>query len=384
MQQLVIAATVVIVAVVQGDNVGAGTCSTLTGWWQAPAGGTINGILQRGLTLSVQQGDVTVAPGLLDGTVATFYFANMCSPGGARPACALNATVSDDCRTLTFRNHAVWRQTCADPPGHLASTVQMPCGESQRCCADGEVCTRGGSCVDAVAVTPPMGLNTWNSFGCDLISAQVLMAMADQMSSLGLKAVGYTYINSDDCWMTHSRSNGGAGPQVPDPVKFPQGMRPVADYIHSKGLKLGLYTALAPHTCGGYIGSCDHELIDVAQWANWTVDYMKDDYCGSCGRPVEVDYGVMASAIADVGRPMVLSIEGLPKIQDVYTGCCGNSRRVGHDIGPRWLSMTTLVDVGSGLWKYAHNGSLTAPPNPAAGFWNDLVGVTCCHPHAAT
>jgi len=218
---------------------------------------------------------------------------------------------------------------------------------------------------------PPLGFNTWNKFGCSGISGAVLTGTADAFVELGLKDAGYEYINSDDCWMDQNRSDGGAGPQVPQAAKFPQGMRAVADYIHAKGLKLGLYTARAPHTCAGFAASCGREAVDVRQWANWTVDYMKDDSCGDCGRPVEVDYGVMQAAIRDGGRPMVLTIEGQPDIADVHTGCCGSARRVGHDIGPRWNSMTSLVDKGSGLWPYAHNGSLTTVEG-GGGFFNDL------------
>eukprot|EP00729_Bicosta_minor_P022249 gene22249-3703_t len=130
-----------------------------------------------------------------------------------------------------------------------------------------------------MALTPPMGFNTWNKFGCTGISAKTLMDTADSFISLGLDKIGYEFINSDDCWMQASRSDNGAGPQIPSPAKFPDGMRPVADYIHSKNLKIGLYTARGPHTCAKFAASCMHELVDIKQWANWTVDYMKDDSC---------------------------------------------------------------------------------------------------------
>lgn len=99
------------------------------------------------------------------------------------------------------------------------------------------------------------------------------------------------------------------------------------------------------------------------------------DSCGTCRSggphgPVVADYAAMQQAILDVGRPIVLTIEGGPDITVVYTGCCGNARRVGHDISANWLSMTSLIDIGSGLWPYAHNGSL----GTAGGFWNECVG----------
>jgi hypothetical protein len=219
-----------------------------------------------------------------------------------------------------------------------------------------------------------VGFNTWNKFKC-AISGNVLKEMADLFHSLGLADVGYEYINSDDCWMDLERAaspNGtaGAGPQVPNATKFPEGMRPVADYIHGKGLKIGLYTARAPRTCAGFAGSCHFEHVDAEQWANWTIDYMKDDSCGGCGT-AESDYTVMQAAIRDVGSKMVLTIEGAPPIKDVYTGIAGNARRVGHDISPFWTSMLSLIDLGAGLWPYAHNGSLTTVKG-GGGFWNDL------------
>jgi alpha-galactosidase len=177
---------------------------------------------------------------------------------------------------------------------------------------------------------------------------------------------------SDDCWMMKNRSDNGAGPEQPQPSKFPQGVKHVADYIKSKGMQLGLYTTRANRSCGGYAGSCGHEFVDVQQWAAWGVTYMKDDSCGSCNRPVEQDYRTMQDAIRKVGKPMILTIEGGPNISEVSTGCCGQARRVGHDISADWVSMISLVDQASGLWVYAHNGSRSTV-QPAQGFWNDLV-----------
>ena len=218
--------------------------------------------------------------------------------------------------------------------------------------------------------TPPLGFNTWNHFGC-AVSGQVLMDTADAFVTLGLDKLGYTFINSDDCWMMKNRSAGGAGPEQPQPAKFPKGMKHVADYVKSQGLQLGLYTTRANQSCAGYAGSCGHELVDVQQWSEWGVTYMKDDSCGNCGRPVQEDYRVMQAAIRKVGAPMILTIEGGPNISEVSGGCCGQARRVGHDISPDWVSMISLVDQASGLAPYAHNGSrsIVLPPQP---FFNDL------------
>lgn len=175
---------------------------------------------------------------------------------------------------------------------------------------------RKASASGGVASTPPMGFNTWNKFKCGT-SGEILMGVADQFHTLGLAAAGYEFVNSDDCWMDLERAEGpngtvGAGPQVPNPTKFPQGMRAVADYIHSKNLKIGLYTARAPRTCAGFAGSCHFEHVDAAQWTNWTIDYMKDDSCGGCGT-AENDYTVMqVSSNFNISGGWCYSGRGMP------------------------------------------------------------------------
>src|SRR3954468_5803147 len=103
------------------------------------------------------------------------------------------------------------------------------------------------------------------------------------------------------------------GQQVANPEKFPNGFAAVTSFIHSLGLKSGLYTAKGPSTCDGFAASCNHETIDAAQWASWGIDYVKDDSCSTCpGRTDDQDYGIMWQAIEDSGRPMVLTVEGDP------------------------------------------------------------------------
>lgn len=131
-----------------------------------------------------------------------------------------------------------------------------------------------GSAWD-VARTPPLGFNTWNKFGCS-VTGQILMDTARAMVDSGLAATGYVYVNSDDCWMLLNRTADGR--QIANPDKFPLGFKYVADYIHSLGLKSGLYTAKGPTTCAGFAASCDHEIEDAAQWAEWGID------CASAAR----------------------------------------------------------------------------------------------------
>ena len=99
-----------------------------------------------------------------------------------------------------------------------------------------------------------LGFNTWNNFACKGISGKVLMDTADSFVALGLDKLGYNFINSDDCWMLKKRSNNGKGPMQPNPTKFPKGVKFVADYIHAKGLSMGLYTTRANRSCDGYAG----------------------------------------------------------------------------------------------------------------------------------
>ena len=141
-------------------------------------------------------------------------------------------------------------------------------------------------------------------------------------------------------------------------------------------MKSGLYTAKGTTTCAGFAASCGHEMQDAAQWAEWGIDYCKDDSCSSCGSMTDNElYHGMWLAIQASGREMVLTIEGNPDNSLGSAGGLGNAKRVGHDINPHWNSMTSLVDIGSGLWMYAHNSTNAT----YGGWWNDLdmieVGV---------
>jgi hypothetical protein len=160
--------------------------------------------------------------------------------------------------------------------------------------------------------------------------------------------------------MNHTRADGGLGHQQADATKFPDGLQPVVQHINGAGLHFGIYTARGPHTCAGFTASCMFEAIDAAYYASINVSFVKDDSCGQCvtaidtETDIETDYARMQQAINEVGQNMTLAFEGVPEITKVYTGVYGNARRVGHDIEAGWISMITLVDIGSGLWPYAH------------------------------
>ena len=127
-----------------------------------------------------------------------------------------------------------------------------------------------------VVQTPPMGWNSWNTFG-SRINEQLIFEMADTMVKEGLLDCGYQYLVIDDCWQKKTRS--AEGKLEADPVKFPHGIKYVSDYVHSKGLKFGIYSCAGAVTCAEYPGSYGHEFTDAATFAEWGVDFLKYDYC---------------------------------------------------------------------------------------------------------
>src|SRR2546423_12332199 len=126
---------------------------------------------------------------------------------------------------------------------------------------------------NGLARTPPMGWNDWNAFGCN-VNEQLVEQTADTIVNSGMKTAGYQYVNIDDCWMAGSRDS--AGRLVPDPAKFPPGISGVANYVHGKGLKLGIYESAGTATRAGYPGSLGHEQTDAHSLAAWGVDYPQD------------------------------------------------------------------------------------------------------------
>ncbi len=158
-----------------------------------------------------------------------------------------------------------------------------------------------------LAQRPPMGWNSWNTFGAD-ISEALIMETADAMVERGLKDAGYEYVVIDDCWSLRER--GADGKIVPDPAKFPHGMKYLADYIHSKGLKFGMYSCAGTLTCAGYPASFDREYLDAQTFADWDVDYLKYDYCGkpaNFSNNAPLLYRRMGMALKATGRDIVFS-----------------------------------------------------------------------------
>lgn len=156
-----------------------------------------------------------------------------------------------------------------------------------------------------VTLTPPMGWNSWNTFG-ENISDQLIRETADRMVSEGYLDAGYNYLVIDDCWSKRERN--AEGRIEPDPVKFPNGMKAVADYVHSKGLKFGMYSCAGTRTCANYPGSYGHEFVDAQTFADWGVDFLKYDYCYKPAESNgEILYRRMAMALRATGRDILFS-----------------------------------------------------------------------------
>ncbi len=196
---------------------------------------------------------------------------------------------------------------------------------------------------EGLALTPPMGWNSWNKFGCD-VNEQLIRETADAMAISGMKDAGYQYVVIDDCW--HGKRD-SLGFIHPDPKRFPSGIKALADYIHSKGLKFGIYSDAGWKTCGGRPGSRGYEYQDAIKYAEWGVDYLKYDWCNTKGLNAEGAYLTMRDALHEAGRPIVLSM------------CEWGTNKPwewGEDVGHLWRTtgdisacFDSIVDHGS--WK---------------------------------
>ncbi len=218
-----------------------------------------------------------------------------------------------------------------------------------------------GSAWMQLAATPPMGWNSWNKFGCD-VSEPLVKAMADAMVSSGLRDAGYRYIVIDDCWQV---SRDAHGTIVADPERFPSGMKALADYVHAKGLKFGLYSDAGAKTCQGRPGSNGYEVEDARQYAAWGVDYLKYDWCHTDGVDPKIAYPTMRDALRATGRPIVFSMCEWGRSQP-WTWARGVAHlwRTTGDIEDCWScggSFVRILDRQAGLEKYAGPGGWNDP-----------------------
>jgi len=162
-----------------------------------------------------------------------------------------------------------------------------------------------GQKFEGLAMTPPMGWNSWNTFQTN-INEKLVKETADKMVSSGMKDAGYEYLVLDDGWMAMERDS--AGNLVPDPKKFPNGMKALVDYVHSKGLKFGLYNCAGTKTCAGYPGTRGYEYQDARFYASLGIDYLKFDWCNTEGINAKEAYTTMSKALKKAGRPIVFSL----------------------------------------------------------------------------
>lgn len=220
----------------------------------------------------------------------------------------------------------------------------------------------GAQAGNGLALTPPMGFNNWNSTHCRAdFNESMVKGIADIFVEKGLKDAGYEYVNLDDCWAKPQRD--ADGKLRPDPVRFPSGIKAVADYVHAKGLKLGIYTSAGTRTCDsvGLPGALGHEVSDARQFAGWGVDYLKYDNCNNEGVDAKERYTTMRDALAATGRPIVYSIcewgENKPW---EWAGELGDLWRTTGDINDSWSSMLSIMKQ-----------NLPLAPAAGPGHWND-------------
>jgi alpha-galactosidase len=218
---------------------------------------------------------------------------------------------------------------------------------------------------DGLARTPPMGFNNWNAFGCD-VNEELIRETADAMVANGMKAAGYEYVNIDDCWM--SRTRDANGNLEADPAKFPRGMKALADYVHSRGLKLGIYESAGLKTCAGYPGSYGHEVRDARTFASWGIDYLKYDNCGA--PPGTADnkqqyiarYTRMADALKATGRDIVYAICEWARSEPwTWAGDVGHLWRTTVDIKDTWTKVDSIFRSTVALAEHAGPGAWNDP-----------------------
>lgn len=225
--------------------------------------------------------------------------------------------------------------------------------------------------AQVVAATPPMGWNSWNYF-FGKVTDKDIRDSADEIVSTGMKDAGYIYVNIDDTWEGHRDANGN----IQSNSKFPD-MKALADYVHSKGLKIGIYSSPGPKTCAGYEGSYGHEEQDAKTWASWGIDYVKYDLCSFIPAVMQKQapndmaaqmklmyeaYDKMGKALKATGRPIVLSLcqYGWDAVWEWGPQVGANLWRTTGDINPHWDRVYAILSQQEGLEKYA-----------GPGHWND-------------
>ena len=218
---------------------------------------------------------------------------------------------------------------------------------------------------NGLALTPPMGWNSWNKLACR-VDEKAVRAAADAMVASGMREAGYESIVIDDCWQVDRDARGNI---IVDGKSFPSGIKALADYVHSKGLKFGIYSDAGTNTCAGRPGSWGYEFQDARQYAEWGVDYLKYDWCNNGGQNSAAAYSRMRDALKVCGRPVVFSICEWGSTKPwLWAKDIGNLWRTTDDIQDAWevkkgqggLGVVQIIDQQAGLEAYS-----------GPGHWND-------------
>jgi alpha-galactosidase len=237
---------------------------------------------------------------------------------------------------------------------------------------------------DGLALTPPMGWNSWNKFGCN-VSEKLIRETADAMVESGMKDAGYEYVVIDDCWQVDRDKNGNI---IADLERFPSGMKALADYVHAKGLKFGIYSCAGTMTCQKRPGSRGYEFQDARQYAAWGVDYLKYDWCNHGKQSSEASYALMRDALKAASRPIVFSIcEWGTTKPWLWARDIGHLWRTTEDIQDCWdckrdwggMGWIHILDLQAGLETYAGPGHWNDPDMLEVG--NEGLNPTECRAH---
>ena len=219
--------------------------------------------------------------------------------------------------------------------------------------------------ADGLALTPPMGWNSWNKFACN-VSEKLIQGAADALVASGMKDAGYQYVVIDDCWQV---KRDAAGKIVADPERFPSGIKALAKSIHDKGLKFGIYSDAGTMTCAKRPGSKGHEAQDAKTYAEWGVDYLKYDWCNTDGQDTRDAYAKMGQALRASGRPIVFSICEWGNTKPwIWAQGIGQLWRATGDIQDCWdcsrnwggMGVVHIIDLMADLYPYS-----------GPGHWND-------------
>ncbi|HXI24523.1 MAG TPA: glycoside hydrolase family 27 protein, partial [Pyrinomonadaceae bacterium] len=361
---------VIIVALV--TIVFAGVIGAIVGARQAPESLTGNWVVRtdnKDGTFRTTYLNLKQDGGKITGTIrVTQFFYKISESTGGPEAFTLTGSMMDgkserkvqyEGKLVGDELHISTRRRPQDPPTQLIA-VRAPAGEGAMP-ARNPLPALHKVADNGLARTPPMGWNSWNKFASRVDDTSV-RGIADAMASNGMKDAGYTYINIDDTWEGGRDAQGN----ITTNKKFPD-MKALADYVHSKGLKLGIYSSPGPNTCAGYEGTYGHEEQDARTYAAWGIDYLKYDWCGArnlyTDEEMQAVYQIMGDALLKTKRPIVYSLCQYGR-QDVWkwgADVGGNLWRTTGDIRDAWDSMTRIGFSQNDLAPYAKPGHWNDP-----------------------